>query len=84
MSVSLVWLTLLATRSRRKPEAVLLEFMPSGIPSCCAAMGDSGAGLRSIDHGRAAEGLWVSVYAAEKGFDAKRLGVVQLRHARQL
>jgi hypothetical protein len=73
MPVPLVRFTLLASAGGRKSKTVLLEFMPSGIPSCCASMGDSGAGLRSTDHGRAAEGLWMSVYAVDKGFGAERL-----------
>jgi hypothetical protein len=75
MSVSLVRFCPLAPAGWRKPEAVLLERVPGSIPSCCAPVGDSGAGLRSIDYEGAAEGLWMSVYAPEKGFGAKRLGV---------
>jgi hypothetical protein len=75
MPVSLVRFCPLAPAGWRKPEAVLLEFMPSSIPSRCAPMGASGVGLRSTDHGRATEDLSMSVYAREKGFGAERLGV---------
>jgi len=69
--VSLVWRDLRDSRGRRKSKAILLERVPGGIPSCCAPVGDSGAGRRPTDHGRSAEGLWMSVYAANKGFGAE-------------
>ena len=65
--VYLVRCGLRAPPGRRKPEAVLLEFLPSGIPPRRSPLGNPGARAWQADRGGAPEGVWMSVYAVYEG-----------------